>query len=188
MSHPFTSAVRSVVPGRLRLRHPELEGLSVTDAMHLTDIILSCKGVKSCDVNPRIGSLLITWDPTVLEIGDIGALLNRSQEDMAGFLQLGKADASMVIPPEPKEKTNLALQAAQGAATTVLSSAARVIAPDAAGSKPKFAARMVQNRLMLVSLGLSLVGLATGLRLHMVMGQVFLGLLACHLYQHRRVL
>lgn len=187
MSQPFSSSVRSVVPGRLRVRHPELAGLTVTDAMHLTELVLACKGITGCEVNPRLGSLLITWDPRQLEIGEVGELLNDCQNQMAAFMATGEV-ASTEIPPEPGHPKSLALRAAQGAATTVLNSAARIIAPDVSRAHPDLAARKVQNRLMLIALGASLAGLAAGLRLHWTAGQIFLGLLACHLYQHRRVL
>ena len=69
----------------------------------------------------------------------------------------------------------------------LLEKGARLIAPGQKNAKR--AKRVAQNRLMLALLGGSVASLASGTyRVHAALGWSFVGLLALHLYQHRRVL
>ena len=58
--------VRSLVPGRVRIRHPALKGLTSEDEKLLVQTAKSVEGILAVRVNPAVGSLLIVWDEDVL--------------------------------------------------------------------------------------------------------------------------
>ena len=55
--------VRSSLPGRLRLRLPQLVSIDSDSALLITQWIESHGESIAVSLNPRVGSLLITWDP-----------------------------------------------------------------------------------------------------------------------------
>lgn len=213
--------VRSFCPGRLRLRLPLLRGASDEFVGMIRDALTAKEGVTGVDVNPRVGSLLLTWDPAVLTL-EPQALA----EEAAGMLEMARMMGYFDEKDEPCEgktcscesecaegeeacrcadkKTcacgcqefvdtaKVALDRAQAGfervADAPLQALARVIAPDV--TKGARAKRVAQNRLMLGLLAVSIAVLATGRAkgAHTGFGAGFLGLLAVHLLQHRRVL
>ena len=56
--------VRSICHGRARIRHASLCGLSPEEVESLTTMIAGFDGITSVKLNPRVGSLLVTWDET----------------------------------------------------------------------------------------------------------------------------
>lgn len=213
--------VRSFCPGRLRLRLPLLRGASDEFVGMIRDALTAKEGVTGVDVNPRVGSLLLTWNPAVLTL-EPQALA----EEAAGMLEMARmmgyfdekdescegktcscesecaegeeacrcADkkACACCSKDLMDTAKVALDRAQAGfervADAPLQALARVIAPDV--TKGARAKRVAQNRLMLGLLAVSIAVLATGRAkgAHTGFGAGFLGLLAVHLLQHRRVL
>lgn len=58
------SAVRSLTRGRARIRHERLRGIDNETRANVESFLLGLEGVTSVCLNPRVGSLLITWDET----------------------------------------------------------------------------------------------------------------------------
>lgn len=56
------AGIRSLVPGRLRLRHECLAGLTDEYAVMLEAWLRGKAGVTDVVINRRVGSLLLTWD------------------------------------------------------------------------------------------------------------------------------
>ena len=54
--------VRSLLPGRARLRHPMLHGLEAESCRDVAGMLETIPGVTGVSINPRVGSLLITWN------------------------------------------------------------------------------------------------------------------------------
>ena len=152
-------------------------------------------------INPRVGSLLITWNEaeTTAE-----TLLETVEGYAAFFFAAGAEDeAGAAAPADEKETSCTACRAVERAAEAVGSvlgriesagvgtfgAAARTLMPETSRRNPKRAARILQNRTMLGALALSIGALGvrqTGL--HLWAGVAFMALLALHLQQHRRVL
>lgn len=200
----LTQCIRSLTRGRVRIRHEALKGLTDDTFAFLTQSILSVDGIIEAEVNPRVGSLLVRWDPEKLGDED----LMSSAEWLLEMLEAQNAadadeSADAAAAPEASGKTCaktcalLASDAACGAkkafssaGNAVLDVLAPVLAPTHARDKLARTRRVTQNRLMLGSLAGSLAVLAFkgGKSLHVGVGAAFLALLAVHLYQHRKVL
>ena len=75
-------AIRSCVPGRVRVRHEALRNLAAGEIEALRQTISAVDGVQSVRVNPRTGSLLLYWD--VRRISD-EELLGLAQWLLAGL-------------------------------------------------------------------------------------------------------
>ena len=177
--------VRSLLPGRARLRHPMLHGLEAESCREVAGMLESIPGVTGVSINPRVGSLLITWNEaeTTAE-----TLLETVEGYAAFFFAAGAEDeAGAAAPADEKETSCTACRAVERAAEAAGSVLGRV---ESAGVGAfGAAARILQNRTMLGALALS-VG-ALGVRqtgLHLWAGVAFMALLALHLQQHRRVL
>lgn len=69
---PLAPYIRSLAPGRLRLRHPALRGEKA--ASGLETFLRGTDGVIAADVNRRVGSLLLLWDPEKLDLGTLRSL------------------------------------------------------------------------------------------------------------------
>lgn len=187
MNEPL-SFVRSVTRGRARLRHASLAGISASDAAGLEDMISGLDGITSVTVNPRVGSLLVTWDETKTDAATLLAAARLFLADAddgaecAGECE-APAPAAAALPKLARDAGGLA----QSAAARTLDLLAPVVAPDVrSGGRSR---RVTQNRLMLAGYALSLAALAVrGTAVHIAFGTAFTGLLAVHLYQHRRVL
>lgn len=214
---PFSAAeasglsrcVRSLTRGRARLRHPILQGISADDARAFEETVSSMPGVTGAKVNPRIGSLLVTWNeeetsaeallaaaafflpdlPTEEEAAGALARSRARQKREAGSCSAaGKSASACTLCNAAKKAGSLA----ERAADAVLDAASLVAAPDARrrfAGHDKRIRRTAQNRVMLAGYALSLASLAfKSTRAHLILGAAFTALLAVHLYQHRRVL
>lgn len=159
--------VRSICHGRARIRHASLRGLSPEEVESLTTMIAGFDGITSVKLNPRVGSLLVTWDET-----------KTNAESLL-------AAAQFFLPDEPAAEEAGSL--VKSGAHRALDLLAPVVAPDVkAGGRTR---RVTQNRLMAAGYALSLAGLAfRGAKAHLLFGALFTVLLGVHLYQHRRVL
>lgn len=172
--------VRSLLPGRARLRHPMLHGLEAESCMEVAGMLETIPGVTGVSINPRVGSLLITWNEaeTTAE-----TLLETVEGYAAFFFAAGAEDeAGAAAPADEKETSCTACRAVERAAEAVGSvlgriesagvgtfgAAARTLMPETSRRNPKRAARILQNRTMLGALALSIGALGvrqTGLHL-----------------------
>lgn len=189
MNKPL-SFVRSVTRGRARLRHASLAGISASDAAGLEDMISGLDGITSVTVNPRVGSLLVTWNEAKTDAATLLAaarLFLADADDGAECAGECEAPAPAAAPRTLPKLARDAGGLAQSAAARTLDLLAPVVAPDVrSGGRSR---RVTQNRLMLAGCALSLAALAVrGTAAHIAFGTAFTGLLAVHLYQHRRVL
>ncbi len=190
--------VRSLLPGRARLRHPMLFRLDAESCTEVCGMLEAIPGVTGATVNPRVGSLLITWNKDETTAEDLLAAV----EGYAAFF-FGSGEEECAESEEAEASSakhcgcvaraaDLAACAAgrvESAGVAAFGSAARVLMPATAVRSPRRAARMLQNRTMLGALALS-VG-ALGVKqagLHLWAGAAFMALLVLHLQQHRRVL
>lgn len=184
--------VRSLLPGRARLRHPMLHGLEAESCMEVAGMLETIPGVTGVSINPRVGSLLITWNEaeTTAE-----TLLETVEGYAAFFFAAGAEDeAGAAAPADEKETSCTACRAVERAAEAVGSvlgriesagvgtfgAAARTLMPETSRRNPKRAARILQNRTMLGALALSIGALGvrqTGL--HLWAGVAFMALLPC---------
>ena len=189
--------VRSLLPGRARLRHPMLHGLEAESCREVAGMLETIPGVTGVSINPRVGSLLITWN-------EAETLLETVEGYAAFFFAAGAEDEAGAAAPADEKETSCtacrAVERAAEAAGSVLGriesagvgtfgAAARTLMPETSRRNPKRAARILQNRTMLGALALSIGALGvrqTGL--HLWAGVAFMALLALHLQQHRRVL
>ena len=224
------AAVRSFVPGRLRLRHPTLAELSDDLAEGLVAWLKTKPGMKEVTLNRRVGSLLLLWDESEAdwtfeelaeEASGLFALFAPADESVCGVdgecveSTCAACEVSQdAVPTEAETKVSTedsgrcstcasvkaSVETLAGALEPVgetlkrcggkaLDLVAPIVVP---GKKAKAGARtrrVAQNRLM----GGALAGSAAAIFLrawgaHWVMGSVFFGFLAVHLWQHRRVL
>ena len=163
--------VRSITRGRARIRHAALRGSSPSDVEGLSSMIRSMEGVTSVEINPRVGSALVTWDESKT---NAEALLAAA----AFFLPGDEADEAA----EPG-----ALSIAKDAAESALRRVAPFVAPK--GVSRGRMLRVTQNRLMLSACAISVATLfVKSPAAHAALGLLFTGFLAVHLYQHRTVL
>ncbi len=58
----INDCVRSLLPGRARLRHPMMYKMAEETISQVTGMIMAMPGVTKAEVNPRVGSLLIEWN------------------------------------------------------------------------------------------------------------------------------
>ena len=179
--------IRSYVPGRLRLRHPGLKDIDEPTRALITETVCSAAGITSCTINPKVGSLLLTWDRHLL-----------TQEDLLGYLSFwaafipgdalneaseapGETGVQEAAPATPQR--SLTMKNAFEAGLDVLSP---YIAPGQ--GSPARRRRVTQNRLMLAAGVGSVAALALRGTTHAYLGYVFTAMALWHLYQHRTVL
>lgn len=62
----FKDAIRSLLPGRLRLRNPMLREMTADDVASLRDLLMGIDGMVDVTINPNVGSALLLWDTSVL--------------------------------------------------------------------------------------------------------------------------
>lgn len=194
-------SVRSLTPGRARLRHEALRGLAADEVESLVETVRSMDGITGVTINPRVGSLLVTWDT---ERVDAQTLLEAAEWFLASreaFASTEPAEASSAAPSAPAdgscgcasalkagaelfERVERVIEPAGG---RILDGLSPFLAPDV--KKGGRARRVTQNRLMLAGFAGSLAALAVrGTAAHVVLGGIFTALLTVHLWQHRRVL
>lgn len=198
--------VRSVTHGRARIRHASLKGLTADEMKALADMISGFDGITSVEVNPRVGSLLVTWDEekTNAEALLAAAAFFLPEDEAAPAAEaeaealLASEDAAPAAAPAAPAKTCAggvaktaagAIDLARAGARTALDFVAPIVAPDEVKGRGGRTRRVTQNRLMLGAFALSLGALAfRGVRAHVVLGVAYTLFLAVHLVQHRRVL
>ena len=197
--------VRSICHGRARIRHASLRGLSPEEVESLTTMIAGFDGITSVKLNPRVGSLLVTWDVTKTNAESLLAaaqffLPDEPAAEEAAEVFEGAQDqdaqpeaaktpccAGACLAEHPAKLVREAGSLVKSGAHRALDLLAPVVAPDVkAGGRTR---RVTQNRLMAAGYALSLAGLAfRGAKAHLLFGALFTVLLGVHLYQHRRVL
>ena len=197
--------VRSICHGRARIRHASLRGLSPEEVESLTTMIAGFDGITSVKLNPRVGSLLVTWDETKTNAESLLAaaqffLPDEPAAEEAAEVFEGAQDqdaqpeaaktpccAGACLAEHPANLVREAGSLVKSGAHRALDLLAPVVAPDVkAGGRTR---RVTQNRLMAAGYALSLAGLAfRGAKAHLLFGALFTVLLGVHLYQHRRVL
>lgn len=165
MNEDYKQYIRSFVPGRLRLRHPGLKGLDGETVATVVETVTAAEGITGCTINPRVGSLVLTWEAKRL-----------TTDDLMGYLAFWQAFIPEV--DDVKEETSC------GLVDTARSAAA--IAPKHKGTSN--APRVVQNRLML-GLCAATVGTAYLYKgLHAALGWVFVAFILSHSLQRRKAL
>ena len=187
--------VRSICHGRARIRHASLRGLSPEEVESLTTMIAGFDGITSVKLNPRVGSLLVTWDETKTNAESLLAAAQfflpdePAAEEAAEVFEAAKTPccAGACLAEHPAKLVREAGSLVKSGAHRALDLLAPVVAPDVkAGGRTR---RVTQNRLMAAGYALSLAGLAfRGAKAHLLFGALFTVLLGVHLYQHRRVL
>ena len=185
--------VRSVTHGRARLRHASLKGLSTDEAKSIADMLEGFDGITSVELNPRVGSLLVTWDESKTNAQSLldAAAFFLPEEEIVEDAASDVADGREEKPAANAKKACALCDASCGlakkGADKVLDLLAPVVAPDAAkGGRTR---RVTQNRLMLAAYAVSIASLGMkSMAVHLALGTAFTALLAVHLYQHRRVL
>ena len=197
--------VRSICHGRARIRHASLRGLSPEEVESLTTMIAGFDGITSVKLNPRVGSLLVTWDETKTNAESLLAaaqffLPDEPAAEEAAEVFEGAQDQDAqpeaaktpccdgaCLAEHPAKLVREAGSLVKSGAHRALDLLAPVVAPDVkAGGRTR---RVTQNRLMAAGYALSLAGLAfRGAKAHLLFGALFTVLLGVHLYQHRRVL
>lgn len=166
-----TPFIRSYVPGRLRLRHPGLIGLEGETLEALTSTVKSALGITGCTVNPKVGSLLLTWDAEKL-----------TKDDLLGYLQFWAA----FLPEDAQGGTSHSeKQAPCGALTeTILTRMQDILACKGSAAKCR---RQMENRLTALFGVATMASLLKGASLHAQIGTVFAAMLVWHLWKRRRV-
>ncbi len=201
--------VRSVTHGRARIRHASLKGLSADEAKVIADMVEGFDGITSVTINPRVGSLLVTWDESQTnaeallqaaafflpedasdaqtEVADEDAASPAEGEAQAAPEAGAQAPQKKCLKETARKAAGSALAAAEDAAGRALLAVSPLIAPDQQkGGRTK---RVTQNRLMLAAYGASLASLfVKSTPLHVGLGVLYTLFLGVHLYQHRRVL
>lgn len=154
----LSDAVASFFDGRIRFRHVALRDPDVAARLH-EYLTTSLPGVRSAQVNSRTGSLLLEYDPEVLDRSTLLGLASRAEELLAPL-------------QEKKGETR-----APGEIRPVRHRSGRA------------SARRTLNRSMLVTLAASVLFGALGrARAHVVLGAAFTALSAAHLYSVRKCL
>ena len=168
-------------------------------------MIAGFDGITSVKLNPRVGSLLVTWDETKTNAESLLAaaqffLPDEPAAEEAAEVFEGAQDqdaqpeaaktpscAGACLAEHPAKLVREAGSLVKSGAHRALDLLAPVVAPDVkAGGRTR---RVTQNRLMAAGYALSLAGLAfRGAKAHLLFGALFTVLLGVHLYQHRRVL
>ena len=187
----FSKAIRSSLPGRLRLRMPLLKGLDDQTADLLTTWLKSRTPGINVIFNPRVGSALITWDPERDSL-DIESLMNEATVYMqmtqaSGFAAAKNNENVPINNAFIKKRFKNLMTLSEQVSSSLLDTLSPFIAPDLKQKARK--RRVTQNRLMLGSLAASIgVLIGSQSRSHIIFGIGFLALLSIHLLQHRKVL
>ena len=111
------SAVRSLTRGRARLRHEKLQGLDAETIANVESFLMGLEGVTGAQINPRVGSLLLTWDPAATSAE---ALL-----ESAGFFLAFLGDDEANANEAPASEKNPAEEKAAAACEAACAAASR---------------------------------------------------------------
>lgn len=154
----LSDTIASFFDGRIRFRHAALRDPDIAARLHAY-LTTSLPGVRKAEVNSRIGSLLLEYDPAVL--------------DRAALLDLAARAETLLAP----------LRADRGEACA--SGERRPVRRRPGRAQ----VRRALNRGMLVSLIASVIFGALGRkRAHVALGTLFTALSAAHLYSVRKCL
>lgn len=104
----INDCVRSLLPGRVRLRHPMMFKMEAETVSRVTGMIMAMPGVTKAEVNPRVGSLLIEWNEaettgeTILGTIEIYAAMYVAQaaDEVAEADKADNVDAEPTLPSE----------------------------------------------------------------------------------------
>ena len=180
-------AVRSRVPGRLRLRHPVVRMLGEDVLEEVRGLVLGIDGVESVEVNPVTGSVLVLWDEDVLP-GD--ELLTTLDVYVAMALFDPEVSARLEASADPSVAAAVRRFADRllRKGSRVVGHAAHLVAgTDAGAAGEKTVLRRAGNRVMLGAVLATLLSLAVkGRGLHTAAGLLFTVLLLPHLVDHRK--
>lgn len=179
-------AVRSRVPGRLRLRHPVVRMLGEDVLEEVRGLVLGIEGVESVEVNPVTGSVLVRWDEEVLS-GD--ELLTTLDVYVAMALFDPEVSARLEASSDPTVAAAVRRFADRllRKGSRVVGHAAHLVAGADAGAGEKTVLRRAGNRVMLGAVLATLLSLAVkGRGLHTAAGLLFTVLLLPHLVDHRK--
>ena len=156
----------SYVDGRIRLRHPALKDASL--ATMVTSVVTGVDGINSAEVNPRLGSLLIYYDPQKL---DRSQLLTLAEQGLAFLPDVPeKEKRGHSVPPSRPAQEKCFGQTLYARLTS------REI-------------NRMADRFMLGSLLFSLTGAALGRSsLHVIAGGLFTVAGIQHIIAHRKAL
>ena len=176
--------IRSLVPGRVRIRHRALKALTSDDENLLVQTLKAIEGILAVRVNSAVGSLLIVWDEDILSERDLREALAFPAAALGIDVSDGKEPLLQALP-----QTGAAAVSQAGIAQTLMGSTDALAMALAPGVKNiKRARRMAQNRVMLGLGAACVAALAMNKRLHGVLGYAFTVLALVHSYQHRRVI
>lgn len=184
--------ITSLVNGRARVRHPALVGLDDETIQTLKQAAMGVEGVLDVSVNPRVGSLLVIWDPEKTSADDLKVALTFGlemlgmSEEIQEDNQKESSDQKSCTCKLDAKTFEAAIAPVTKVADAVLDQAAKVVAPNI--KSVHRARRITQNRFMLAAGVISVASLAYKTRWHAAWGWVFAAFMLAHLYQHRRVL
>lgn len=184
----FDQCIRSLIPGRIRLRHPAIATLNAEDLATARSWLEGLDGVFAVEFNPRVGSVLILWNADEVPV----SLFKENLENLlllaVGMMAPTDESAQEGAPTCVEKLAHVADKAQQGVAKTI-GTVASTIAGHPEKHSIKRVERMALNRTMLGSLVVSLGGLAfKNYGLHGAAGVLFLGLLGLHLTNNRHLL
>ncbi len=192
----FKHCVRSVIPGRARLRHPMIKRLSPEDLESARGWIESIDGVFGVEFNPLVGSALVLWDAEKLSeeafLEQLENLLTMAAGMMGGETAAqaeqegddASADASFA-----RNICHVASRTQQCAAKGLGAAAVMIAGERGTSHSIQRVQRMALNRTMLASLAVSMTGaVMKNMPMHVGGGVAFLALLSLHLIGNRRLL
>ena len=179
-------AVRSRVPGRLRLRHPVVRMLGEDVLEEVRGLVLGIDGVESVEVNPVTGSVLVLWDEDVLSGDELLTTLDvyvaMALFDLEVSARL-EASADPTVAAAVRRFADRLLRKG----SRVVGHAAHLVAGSDAGAGEKTVLRRAGNRVMLGAVLATLLSLVVkGRGLHAAAGLLFTALLLPHLVDHRK--
>ena len=146
--------IRSYMPGRIRLRHPALKSAQAAAAVR--GFLENMEGVVRLELNPRVGSLLLFWDPEKLDIESLRAM------------------AALCLPKDVQEKPEKKACTLAGLNPLHGSKAVN-----------QCVNRAMTVSLLALLAGL-VPGLRAGLSLHTAAGAAFTALAAWHMIRYRK--
>ncbi len=173
----FKDCIRSLIPGRLRLRHSAVKGMDEATQQMVRDWLLGLKGVYQVTINPTVGSVLVLWRERLISTKTVLETLEGAASMMVGMV------------PELPEPTECEIKLDRTLRTVNHTIGKLAVKVAGAGNHSlKFIARRVTNRFMMGALGVSIFALGWGgIGAHVLFGTAFLGVLGVHLWQHQNL-
>ncbi len=164
--------VTSFIEGRVRLRHPIFKNMEVVTQVQ--ELLQNMPGVESLTHNPRTGSLLLEYDPELLDQETLLAMLQQGEEWLA-------LNTDYTIEPTQESLTALKEKVC---ALMPTSCALPYLDSLTKGEK-----RRLFNRTMALSYGVSMVSLLVNTkRTHVIAGSLFFALSLWHIKRMRKAI